>query len=75
MACYTEIFQENISREYIAGRQVLYGISPVKDSTDSFSFIGFLQKDIQRYYPAFHIGMLDDDAIFCNPYRLACPLL
>jgi len=53
-------------------QKYLYGISPVKHSTDSFIFIGFLQEDIQRRYPAFDIGMVDDDAILCNPYCMAC---
>ena len=75
MACYTEIFQENISREDVADRQILDGIAPVYDGTDSFGLIGFLQEDIQRCYPALNIDMVDCDTICFNSYRIARLLL
>ena len=64
MARYAEIFQENISREDIADRQIFYGLAPVYDGTDGFGFIGLLQKDIQGCHPTFYIDMIDNDATF-----------
>ncbi len=71
MAGYPEIFEENITGEYIADGQIFDGIAPLDDNFLCLRLVGFIQVNIERRHPAFNIGMIYDDILFINPNRSA----